>query len=138
MQGISPLLILGQGTFTSLYTQIQDQKLYLFALMENSNGKELVMELPMPLVFSYLQCLNFFDYLDDFMIFYVDDVIVYSKTKQDHLIHVWKIFEKFCHARLKLKPSKCDFFKLHIEYLGVWYEAQESNPWNKKSKQSST
>ena len=52
------------------------------------------------------------------MIFYVDDVIVYSKTKQDHLTHLWKIFEKFCCAQLKLKPSKCDFFELHIEYLG--------------------
>ena len=52
------------------------------------------------------------------MTFYVDDVIVYSKTEQDHLTHLWKIFEKFRHTGLKLKPSKCDFFKLHIEHLG--------------------
>ena len=70
----------------------------------------------MLLVFSYPQCLNFFEYLDDFMIFYVDDVIVYSKTEQDHLTHLQKIFEKFCYAKLKLTPSKCDFFKLHMEY----------------------
>ena len=52
------------------------------------------------------------------MIFYMDDVIIYSKIEQDNLTHLWKIFEKFCSAGLKLKPSKCDFFKLHIEYLG--------------------
>ena len=46
------------------------------------------MDLSMFLVFSYLQCLNFFVYLDDFMIFYVHDVIVYSKTEQDHLTHL--------------------------------------------------
>ena len=60
----------------------------------------------------------FFDYLDDFMIFYVDDMIVFSKTEQAHITHLWKIFEKFCYTSLKLKPSKCDFFKLHKEYLG--------------------
>ena len=52
------------------------------------------------------------------MIFYVDDMIVYSKSEQDHITHLWRIFEKFHYAGLKLKSSKCDFFKLHIEYLG--------------------
>ena len=51
------------------------------------------------------------------MIFYIDDVIVYSKTEQDHLTHLQTVFNKFRYAGLKLKPSKCDFFKLHIEYL---------------------
>ena len=64
----------------------------------------------MLLVFSYLLCLNIFDYLDDFMIFYVDDVIVYSEKEQDLLTHLQKICEKFCYARLKLNPSKCDFY----------------------------
>ena len=57
-------------------------------------------------------------YLDDFMIFHVDDVIVYSKTEQDNIIHLWTRFEKFHYAGLKLSPSKCDFCKLHIEYVG--------------------
>ena len=52
------------------------------------------------------------------MIIYIDDVIIYSKIEQDYLTHLWKIFEKFQYVGLKLKPSKCDFFKLPIEYLG--------------------
>ena len=76
------------------------------------------MEFPMHLVFSYQQCLNFFEYLDDLITFCVDDVIIYSKTEQDYLTHLQKILEKFCYAGLKLKPSKYDFFKLHIEYCG--------------------
>ena len=52
------------------------------------------------------------------MKFYVDDVIIYSKTEQDHITHLWKLFKKSCYAGVKLKPSKCDFFKLHVEYLG--------------------
>ena len=77
------------------------------------------MELNTPQVFSYPQCSNFsLDYLDGFIIFYMDNVIIYSKTQQDHITHLGKIFENFCYASLKLKSSKCDFSKLHIEYLG--------------------
>ena len=60
----------------------------------------------------------FFKYLDDFLIFYVDDIIVYSKTENECLAHLRKVFNKFHYAEMKLKPSKCDFSKLHIEYLG--------------------
>ena len=60
----------------------------------------------------------FSEYLDAFLIFYNDDIIVYSKTENEHLDHLRKVFEKFYNAGRKLKPSKCDFFKLHIEYLG--------------------
>ena len=45
-------------------------------------------------------------------------MIIYSKTEEDHITHLQKIFENFHYASLKLKPSKCDLFKLHIEYLG--------------------
>ena len=74
----------------------------------------------MPQVFScFLSAMFmlFFDYLDDFMIFYVDGVIIYSKMEQDCLTHLQKIFEKFWYVGLKLKPTKCDFFKLHIDNL---------------------
>ena len=59
-----------------------------------------------------------FEYLDDFLFFYMDDIIVYSKTDHEHLVHLKKVFEKFNYAGMKLKPSKCDFFKLYIKYLG--------------------
>ena len=52
------------------------------------------------------------------MIFYVLDAIIYSRTEQDHLTHLWNIYKKIPIFGLKLKPSKCDFFKLDIEYLG--------------------
>ena len=89
MQGISLLSILGQGTVTFLYTHSQDQKVHLFVLMVNFSGKELVMEVHMPPgVFLTAMFKLFFDYLDNFMIFYIDDVTVYSKTEQDHLTHL--------------------------------------------------
>ena len=62
-----------------------------------------------PSVFLSVMFKLFFEYFDDFMILYVDDAIVYSKTEQDQITLLQKIFNKFCYARLKLKPSKCDF-----------------------------
>ena len=66
------------------------------------------------------------------MIFYVDDVIVYNKTEQDHLNPLQKIFEKFHYAGLKLKSSKCDFFKLHIKYGGHLISGTGIYPFNQK------
>ena len=49
---------------------------------------------------------------------YLDDVIVYSKTIEDHLIHVEQVFLRFRKAGLKLKLSKCEFFMKQLQFLG--------------------
>ena len=49
---------------------------------------------------------------------YLDDVIVYSEMPEDHLTQLQAVFDCFAHHRLKLKPSKCHFFKEEITYLG--------------------
>ena len=51
-------------------------------------------------------------------IIYLDDVIVYSKTPEEHLQRLEAAFEKISKAGLKLKPNKCEFFKSEITYLG--------------------
>ena len=51
-------------------------------------------------------------------IIYLDDIIVYSKTPEEHLERLEAVFQKTGKARLKLKPSKCEFFKSRITYLG--------------------
>ena len=56
--------------------------------------------------------------LSHFTIAYLDDIIIFSKTKEEHLQHLEIIFQRLCEAGLKLKQSKCSFMKLHIEYLG--------------------
>ena len=56
--------------------------------------------------------------LSHFMIAYLDDIIIFSKTEEEHLQHLEIIFQRLCEAGLKLKWSKCSFMKLHIEYLG--------------------
>ena len=51
-------------------------------------------------------------------IIYLDDIIVFSKTPEEHLERLQGIFDKLATAGLKLKPSKCGFFKSKITYLG--------------------
>ena len=51
-------------------------------------------------------------------IVYLDDVIVFSKTPEEHLERLEAVFKKLSAYGLKLKPSKCTFFKEEITYLG--------------------
>ena len=53
----------------------------------------------------------------DFAMAYLDDII-FSKNEEEHLQHIEIIFQKLKKAGLKLKESKCDFFKKEIHYLG--------------------
>ena len=48
----------------------------------------------------------------------MDDLLVFSESEEEHLKHLKFIFEKFRNADLKLKLSKCQFWKKEIEYLG--------------------
>ena len=49
---------------------------------------------------------------------YLDDIIVFSKTLEDHVKHLETVFKILAEAGLKLKLKKCDFFKTEINYLG--------------------
>ena len=49
---------------------------------------------------------------------YLDDIIVFGKTQEEHLQRLAAVFEKLRQAKLKLKPSKCNFFRTKISYLG--------------------
>ena len=54
----------------------------------------------------------------NFTIAYLDDIIIFSKTPQEHLSHIRMVFEKLKSASLSMKKSKCNFFSKEIQYLG--------------------
>ena len=54
----------------------------------------------------------------DFAANYLDDIIVFSRTAEEHMSHLEAIFEALQVADLKIKVSKCEFFKKHVAYLG--------------------
>ena len=49
---------------------------------------------------------------------YLDDVIVYAKTKSELYDNLATIFDRFRNANLRLKPKKCKFFQDSVEFLG--------------------
>ena len=54
----------------------------------------------------------------NFAIAYLDNIIIFSRTAEEHLLHINKVFEKLCTAKLSMKLSKCHFFSKEIQYLG--------------------
>ena len=56
---------------------------------------------------------------------YLDDIIVFSDNPKDHIVRLEAVFKKLAAAGLKLKPSKCFFFKEEIDYLGHLVSGKE-------------
>ena len=54
----------------------------------------------------------------NFAIAYLDDIIIFSTTAEEHLSHIKQVFEKLCTAKLSMKFSKCHFCTKEIQYLG--------------------
>ena len=49
---------------------------------------------------------------------YIDDVIIFSKTFEEHLSRLAAVFDRLREANLKLKPSKCHFARPSVNFLG--------------------
>jgi hypothetical protein len=58
-------------------------------------------------------------YLDRFCTAYVDDMLIYSDTFEEHQKHVNLVLEAFEKAGLHLKPEKCEFHYQEVKYLGL-------------------
>ena len=53
-----------------------------------------------------------------FAFVYLDDVLIHSPDIETHLKHIRILFQRLREADLKLKDSKCNYFKTHVQYLG--------------------
>ena len=58
------------------------------------------------------------EYIDICCIVYLDDVLIYSRTLQQHRRDVNSILEAIQKSGMKVKPSKCEFHQKETEYLG--------------------
>ena len=63
-----------------------------------------------------------------FVSVYLDDIIVFSETFEDHLVHLQAVITRLSDAGLKLKPSKCHFIQQRVEYLGHVITPQGISP----------
>lgn len=56
--------------------------------------------------------------LDDFVLVFFDDILIYSNSKEEHEHHLQHVLEILREARLFAKRSKCTFFVDKVAYLG--------------------
>ena len=63
-------------------------------------------------------------------ILYLDDIIIFSRMAKEHITHLQGVLEKLAKAVLKLKLSKCEFFKTCFSFLGhiVSSKGNETDP----------
>ena len=59
------------------------------------------------------------EYLDTFCSAYIDDILIYSKTKKEHMKHVQQVFQKLQKAGLQLDIDKYEFFVKKIKYQNL-------------------
>eukprot|EP00253_Pinus_taeda_P009984 PITA_09984 len=71
-----------------------------------------------PATFMCLMNSIFHQYLDRFVLIFIDDILVYSRTIEEHQEHLRKVLQTLREHQLYAKLSKCDFFKEEIQYLG--------------------
>ncbi|GJS55046.1 putative reverse transcriptase domain-containing protein [Tanacetum coccineum] len=57
-------------------------------------------------------------YLDKFVIVFIDDILIYSKTKEDHENHLRLMLELLRKEKLYAKFSKCEFWLQEVHFLG--------------------
>jgi hypothetical protein len=81
-----------------------------------------------PSTFSRAMHSIFHEYIGDFVLIYLDDVLTLSRTPEEHLVHLRKVFEKFRSHHMQVKLSKCKFLQKEIKYLGHILSAEGVRP----------
>ena len=71
-----------------------------------------------PATFQCIMNAVFAPFLRKFVIVFLDDILVYSKSWEDHLQHLTLVLEKLREAKFYAKLSKCSFGQTSIQYLG--------------------
>jgi transposase InsO family protein len=71
-----------------------------------------------PAVFQHMANDVFRDFLDLFVIIYLDDILVYSKTLEEHQQHVRQVLQRLREYGLYAKLEKCQFHQEQVEFLG--------------------
>ncbi|KAL0553620.1 hypothetical protein IC582_007520 [Cucumis melo] len=71
-----------------------------------------------PAVFMDLMNRVFKDFLDSFVIVFIDDILVYSETEAEHEEHLYQVLETLRANKLYAKFSKCEFWLKKVSFLG--------------------
>ena len=71
-----------------------------------------------PATFQRMMNAVFKEELDTFVLVYLDDILVFSRTVEEHIDHLRTALRKLREAKLFARLHKCSFFQERVEYLG--------------------
>jgi hypothetical protein len=71
-----------------------------------------------PAYFMYLMNKVFIEYLDKFVVVFIHDILIFSKTEEEHEKHLRLVLEKLRSNQLYSKFSKCEFWLTEVAFLG--------------------
>nr|ABD91504.1 putative polyprotein [Oryza sativa Indica Group] len=77
-----------------------------------------------PAFFMNLMNKVFMEFLDKFFVVFIDDILIYSKSEEEHEQHLRLVLEKLKEHQLYAKFSKCDFWLTEVKFLGHVITAQ--------------
>ena len=61
----------------------------------------------------------FIPYLDQFMVVFINDILVYSKTREDHTTHLRIVIQTLRDNWLYAMKKKCDYSTIEVKFLGA-------------------
>lgn len=69
---------------------------------------------------AFMDIMNrvFKQYLDKFMVVFIDDILVYSELEEEHVEHLRIVLEALRREKLYAKFSKCEFWLQRVQFLG--------------------
>jgi hypothetical protein len=70
-----------------------------------------------PAYFMYLMNKVFMEYLDKFVVVFIDDILVFSKNEEEHAEHLRLVLQKLREHKLYAKRSKCEFWLKEVSFL---------------------
>jgi hypothetical protein len=68
--------------------------------------------------FMHLMDKVFKEYLDKFVVVFIDDILVYSRSEEEHKEHLRLVLQKLQDHRLYAKLSKCEYWLKQVAFLG--------------------
>jgi hypothetical protein len=71
-----------------------------------------------PVTFCTLMNDIFREWLDDFVVVYIDDILIYSSSLEEHAEHLRKVFQRLRENKLYVKLEKCKFGVTEVDFLG--------------------
>ena len=71
-----------------------------------------------PAYFMYMMNTVFMLELDKFMVMFIDDILIYSENKEDHVEHLRVVLTRLKEHKLYAKFSKCEFWLRKVPFLG--------------------